>query len=314
MNRFRKILFIADGSSGETAALEKILGLARDSKASVCLMDVVEPYPDKRFLRAGLARMSSLHTQMVKARKAELKDLLARCRKDNTRPRSRVVVREGKAHVEIIRQVIEGEHDLVVKASSGNPRINGMRLGALDMSLLRKCPCPVLVMKPARRINHSRILAAVDLTHLPEDEGNLDREIMDLASALAVMEESKLHLLHAWHMPYENIMEGEARVKLYKTVPRMLRELRAVENRHLKQIASLYPEANPQIHMIKGVPEKVIPAFAEKKKVDLIVMGTLARAGVEGLLIGNTAEKILSRIDCSVLALKPEGFVSPITP
>jgi len=48
--------------------------------------------------------------------------------------------------------------------------------------------------------------------------------------------------------------------------------------------------------------------------VDLIVMGTLARAGVEGLLIGNTAEKILSRIDCSVLALKPEGFVSPITP
>jgi len=66
--------------------------------------------------------------------------------------------------------------------------------------------------------------------------------------------------------------------------------------------------------MIKGVPEKVIPAFAEKKKVDLIVMGTLARAGVEGLLIGNTAEKILSRIDCSVLALKPEGFVSPITP
>ena len=41
-------------------------------------------------------------------------------------------------------------------------------------------------------------------------------------------------------------------------------------------------------------------------------MGTVARTGIPGLLIGNTAETILQRVDCSVLAVKPDGFVSPV--
>jgi nucleotide-binding universal stress UspA family protein len=42
-------------------------------------------------------------------------------------------------------------------------------------------------------------------------------------------------------------------------------------------------------------------------------MGTVARTGINGLLMGNTAEMILTQIDCSVLAVKPQGFVSPVT-
>ena len=41
-------------------------------------------------------------------------------------------------------------------------------------------------------------------------------------------------------------------------------------------------------------------------------MGTVARSGVPGLLIGNKAEKVLSGIDCTVLAVKPSGYVSPV--
>ncbi len=57
----------------------------------------------------------------------------------------------------------------------------------------------------------------------------------------------------------------------------------------------------------------VIPEFVNKNGVDLIVMGTVARAGAAGLMVGNTAERILNSIQCSVLALKPDGFISPIT-
>lgn len=41
-------------------------------------------------------------------------------------------------------------------------------------------------------------------------------------------------------------------------------------------------------------------------------MGTVARTGIPGFIIGNTAENILQKIDCSLLALKPLGFVSPV--
>ena len=46
--------------------------------------------------------------------------------------------------------------------------------------------------------------------------------------------------------------------------------------------------------------------------MDLIVMGTIVHSGVEGLLLGSTAEKVLGEAEVSVLAVKPEGFVSPI--
>ena len=68
----------------------------------------------------------------------------------------------------------------------------------------------------------------------------------------------------------------------------------------------------PKTHLPKGDPSEVVPRLARTLRVDLIVMGTVARTGIPGLIIGNTAESILSDIDCSLLAVKPEGFVTPI--
>ena len=68
----------------------------------------------------------------------------------------------------------------------------------------------------------------------------------------------------------------------------------------------------PQMHLLKGNAKDEIPRLAGELQVDLIVMGTLARAGIPGFIMGNTAETILNRIDCSVLAVKPDGFVTPV--
>lgn len=63
---------------------------------------------------------------------------------------------------------------------------------------------------------------------------------------------------------------------------------------------------------MKGKPEEIIPRIVLDKRIEIIVMGTLSRTGVSGLLIGNTAERILTQVDCSVLAVRPEGFVTPV--
>ena len=72
------------------------------------------------------------------------------------------------------------------------------------------------------------------------------------------------------------------------------------------------PELKPRLHLVEGEAGTVIPQLAGKERIDLIVMGTLARAGLEGYFIGNTAETVLQRVACSVLTVKPEGFVSPV--
>jgi len=63
---------------------------------------------------------------------------------------------------------------------------------------------------------------------------------------------------------------------------------------------------------VEGWADKVIPEFAEQQHIDLIVMGTVSRTGIPGFFIGNMAEKILLKINCSVLAVKPDDFISPV--
>ncbi len=67
-----------------------------------------------------------------------------------------------------------------------------------------------------------------------------------------------------------------------------------------------------QSHLVKGSPETVLPEWVAEHDIDLIVMGTVARTGVAGLLIGNTAERVLPQVPCSIVALKPEGFRTPV--
>jgi nucleotide-binding universal stress UspA family protein len=105
------------------------------------------------------------------------------------------------------------------------------------------------------------------------------------------------------------VMLTEEQVKSY------VEDSRAEAQKALEHLLGGQPEPKGRrfVHLLKGDPADVIAEFAKARQVDLIVMGTVGRAGLPGLLIGNTAESILQRADCSVLAVKPDGFVSPVT-
>ena len=72
-------------------------------------------------------------------------------------------------------------------------------------------------------------------------------------------------------------------------------------------------KVEPRFWLAQGDPDEEVIKAVGQLDVDVIVMGTVGRVGVSGLLIGNTAEKVLRLVECSVLAVKPAGFVSPVT-
>jgi nucleotide-binding universal stress UspA family protein len=94
----------------------------------------------------------------------------------------------------------------------------------------------------------------------------------------------------------------------------LVREAEATHTRGLSDLLQKYDlqSLNYRVHLIKGEAGRVIPEVAAQNEADLIVMGTPSRSGVAGFLIGNTAEKILHKVDCSVLVVKPDGFVTPV--
>ena len=70
--------------------------------------------------------------------------------------------------------------------------------------------------------------------------------------------------------------------------------------------------AETQSTLRRGEHDDIIPEFVVAEGIDLVVMGTVAQSGIAGMLIGNTAERVLRKLPCSVLAVKPEGFTSPV--
>jgi len=185
------------------------------------------------------------------------------------------------------------------------------------MHLMRKCPCPVWVVKSAKRAKYKRILAAVDTaSDFPDCEReSLNPLIMQLASSLAQMDGSDLHLVQVWFLFAEDYLE--ARAQLGKSDIQHLRE--NTKRQYSSKLSSLLAGVDLKGLVVhKYLPRsddasRTIVKLAKNKKIDLLVMGTVCRTGLAGFFIGNTAEKVLSEVNCSVLTVKPEGFVTPVT-
>ena len=61
-----------------------------------------------------------------------------------------------------------------------------------------------------------------------------------------------------------------------------------------------------------GPAEQRIPDVASRIGADVVVMGTFARSGLGGYLVGNTAEKVLASLEASAVTIKLDGFHSPV--
>jgi nucleotide-binding universal stress UspA family protein len=212
--------------------------------------------------------------------------------------------------VSVIRAVLVNNHDLVMKAAGGRAGKWAGLFGTVDQKLMRKCPCPVWIVKPSAGTRFRKILAAVDLNPTKPDTESVARKIMELATSLAADEGSELHVVHVWRLAAETALRGR---QIDTTdVDEIVRSMEAAHQSELDRLLDAYPYDNRTVHLVKGRAEDVIPDLAESLEVDLVVIGTVGRTGVPGLLIGNTAEEVLNSVDCSVLTLKPEGFETPI--
>jgi nucleotide-binding universal stress UspA family protein len=141
--------------------------------------------------------------------------------------------------------------------------------------------------------------------------------VVQLAWSLAEMLEGELRIGHAWALHGEATLRSS---RYLRTSSEELNRLVAEERRKRRRLlaglaARMVPESMPcKLHMAKGDPRTALPRLVARHRPEVIVMGTVGRTGIAGLFIGNTAETVLTQVTCSVLAVKPEGFVSPVTP
>ncbi len=85
--------------------------------------------------------------------------------------------------------------------------------------------------------------------------------------------------------------------------------------RDVRRFAELFakPDLECRIHVEEGRTAHVVTEAAKRLEADLIVMGTVTRTGIPGLINENAAEDLLADLHCSVLAVKPPDFRTPVT-
>jgi nucleotide-binding universal stress UspA family protein len=170
----------------------------------------------------------------------------------------------------------------------------------------------VWVLRPVPRPRYARVLAAVDPDPDQEFGASLTRTILELASSMARDERGRLHVVHTWQFREEALYRRRLNAS-EDELAGMREEKDRIHREHVERACAAVglPE-HTRLHVLRGDPAEVVPRMTREHEIDLVVMGSVARRGLSGILIGNTAEKVLDRVRCAVLAVKPEGFVSPI--
>jgi universal stress protein E len=311
MKRFKNILFINYGETEREMALQKAVNLAKINQALLTVVEVLEELPNETQSSIETGDIKNFEKIAVQESNERLGNLIAPIKQQGVQVTRKVL--QGTPFIEIIREVLRNKHDLVMVNPRKKTKLKGILFGSRTMHLMRKCPCPVWAIKPAKRKKYARILAAVDSSPFNDERNALDIKIMELATSLAELEGSELHVVHCWTYPHENMLRNRLDLPPGK-IPSFVREERKAHKVRLDQLMERFNlNALPhKVHLLKGDPAALIVDQARKKRIELVVMGTVCRTGLAGFFIGNTAEKVLQEVDCSVLAVKPEGFVTPV--
>jgi nucleotide-binding universal stress UspA family protein len=307
MKQFKNVLLVAPLNA---QLLSQAKSLLKTSQSKLTLMSVA-PVLDESLVKTDSGKTVDLQ----KLLKSDLEEELAKHAKtlEGEDFRVRTVVTSGQPFIEVIRQVISKKHDVVIMLADGVTSVREQLFGTLSSHLMRKCPCPVWIIKPTRRKKLRSVFAAVDPDPANPNRNKLNVEILERALTIAQSHNAKLHVVHAW-----NSIGGDAsrsRRWMTKAEIRIYVEQVAREHkRRLNQLLESSGDGSEIVHMIQGHPGTVISELVQREDADLLVMGTVCRTGIPGFFIGNTAEMILSQVDCSVLTVKPQEFESPVKP
>lgn len=301
MLNFGSILFVPLAKRDNRAAIRRVADLAARNDADLTVMGVVaEPTQMQRLL--DKPRLDEA------IREAEQRDLVAKLDQCITllgHHRTKQVVRTGKTPLVVVREVLRSGHDLVVVTSDEDREDH-----ATIKRLLRACPCPVWVIR-STRAKTQRVLAAVDID---PDESGLNQRILALAATMTELYGGELHVVHAWRVAGEDTLRNSAFIhQSPKETDRLVAAERLRHQRSLDELLAGAGAGQAWIpHLEKGSAAAVVADVVARKRINLVVMGTVARSGLAGLLVGNTAEQLLDDIRCSMIAVKPPDFVSPV--
>ncbi len=192
---------------------------------------------------------------------------------------------------------------LVIKQHYPDSPLKKALLTPTDWKLLRYCPAPVLLVKTATSWAGKVILAAIDVGNSDVEHRSLHHSIIDHGFDIAYLAKAQLHVISAHPSPMLSAADPTFQLK------------ESIEARYREQCQAFQAEFDvddTHLHIEEGPADVLIPHMASKLQAAVTIIGTVARTGLTGALIGNTAEVVLDKVESDVLVLKPETLMDQL--
>ncbi|BDX07520.1 universal stress protein [Planctobacterium marinum] len=309
MQYFQNLLYVTHGATDETASLKQALSLARNNSASLTILILSPELPEK------FADVQDKYARNLKSEvESSIQEAKATLNIEKTEVKLSIEIASDKMPaIKVIQLVLQNDYDLVLKEAEQLHSRGGFK--AIDMELLRQCPVPVWLSRPiTQHRNAIKVAVAIDPDTQEAAAQHLSKRMLKLARSLADSCSGTLYIASCWELEFESSLRNSPFYGVSdKEVDNAVTEER---ERHRMALDNLITESeiSGQLHVchLQGKPDDLISTFVEEQGIDILIMGTVARTGIAGFVTGNTAENVMQALSCSLLALKPNGFICPI--
>jgi len=311
MSIYNKILVVADINHDEQPALARAIQLAKKSRSTSHITFFLSIYDFSYDMTSMLSadERDAMRRGVIHQREQWMKKVAQPYINDSVVFDVKVVW-HNRPYEAIIGEVFSGEHDILIKGTRKHDVLESVIFTPTDWHLLRKCPIPVLLVKNSEWPENANILASVHVGSEVETHLDLNDRMVEQLLNLSERLGTKPYLVNAYPVTPANIT-----IELPEFDPTTYSD--AVRGHHLTAMKSLRQKhgIDEEQTMVKqGLPEDVIPQAAEELNAAMVILGTTGRTGLSAVFIGNTAEQVIDKINCDVMALKPKGYVSPLDP
>ncbi len=298
---FERVLVAIDSEHSSHPELDRAKRLAISSKATLHVVDVLR---DLNLASRWLSsQLTAAHDQLAEEKIKTLEQLRDQCRTEHIETTCELL--RGNFSAQILRGAEQRKVDLIVRSAKGSNSTAQGFIGSTSSQLLRKAPCSVWLTQGEHPARCRKILAAVDATPDDQAHAELNRKILTHCQAIAQQDQAEVHVVYVWNLYGAELLEKRMQADDFAE---LVEHNRACHAESYEKMLKDYGFSlnQPQVHMPRGEATVIIPDLCTTDQFDLLVCGTVSRVGISGLMIGNTANRMLGRVPCSVLALKPD--------
>ena len=308
MGKYQKLLLIVNRGCQRSGAFRQAVHMAGalGAELHLGLFD-----HDSSIAAAGLvnSRIMALAKQAYLAEREEwLAELRLELYEQGVNAHTHVIW-DAPVHEAIARCALAVGADLVIKDVHFEHGLRRVLFSSLDWKLLMLCPAPLWLVRSGSSGFPKRLVAAVDSTRRNGHGGEVNDEIMRAARRFAEQVGGELDLIHVQRatppllLPHQGA--GEEVTQLFEV-------LREQDAQAFQAFAERHAVPFERRHHLTGLVPQAVSQFASERKSELVVLGTTYRTGVERIVLGSMAERILEQIGCDVLAVKPPDFARDV--